>query len=427
MKTLFLLTGDFPPTNIVGALRPFRLAKRMIKSGWRVVVLTRPPRPHHNLDQTLLAELNGDCLVQYIRNEAPERQPLPAWRKRLSGSLRDLAEKMVQPDLDIVDVPLYQKAFGSLHTKYVADLMVTTSPSHSIHLAGFFLSKKYHCPWVADFRDPWDDGARTGITEIANPIERFMEKRVISRADAVISTTEMYTADLKRRHRLQDQEKFHTITNTYDDKKIIKQPRKAEDKFILCYTGIFYPSKNPYIFFEVLRSWLDGMTIEEKKHYADRLEIHLIGSGDGPTRKVVQDLQIEEYVTIFDRVPHTTAIEMTCRADIALISTGRGEKTRLGWLPSKFFEYLGCRIPILAIVRDGELARIIRETKSGYVITDQVETMIPQVLSSAMDSKFGSAVEGHETECSFAGVEKYEEENVMQKFVEIIKKVHRNA
>jgi len=419
LKTLAILTGDFPPTNIVGALRPFRLAKHLSRTGWRVLVLTNPPKDGLGLDESLLDELPLTCSIHYIRETVPFKRT-SRLLNRVRGASQDILQKIIKPDLDIFQVPLYIKLFNSLLESNAVDVVLTTSPSHSIHLAGLKLKKRYNLPWVVDFRDPWDDYLLSGNAVIKNPIERFFESKVVAEASKVISTTNMYTDLLRNRHSSLEVHKFATITNTVSSSKIFGKVKKETDKLVICYTGIFSPSKDPYDFFRALRKWFDRLRADEKKKYRDRLEVRLIGSGDAVTRREVEKLDLEDCVIFYDRMPHEKAIAMTRNADLALISTGVGEKTRPGWLPSKLFEYLGCRVPILALIREGEMAQILRETDSGHVVTEKMEIRVPEILRAHIDNKFGFSNNSKITEFSFKGVDRFAEEKVMDRFSGLI-------
>lgn len=54
--------------------------------------------------------------------------------------------------------------------------------------------------------------------------------------------------------------------------------------------------------------------------------------------------------------------------------------TAQGWLPSKLFEYIACNRPILANTVNGEAARLIRTTKSGYVVISDEYDEIAEIF-----------------------------------------------
>jgi glycosyltransferase involved in cell wall biosynthesis len=215
-------------------------------------------------------------------------------------------------------------------------------------------------------------------------------------------------------------DKFHVVTNTYDREKTSRKVGKNPEHFIICYTGIFYPDKDPYGFFRALKKWFDAMSPDEEARYRSKFQVHLIGAGDHITRQVIRSLGLEGNVVYFDRMPHEQAIEKTLAADMLLISSGTGERARPGWLPSKLFEYLGCRIPIFALIREGEMAAIIRNTNSGYVVTSEDHERIKEILKMEIDNKFNRAGASDVPGFTHVGIERFEEEAVMNNFVNII-------
>ncbi|GAB6910004.1 hypothetical protein DESC_140032 [Desulfosarcina cetonica] len=419
-KAIVILTGSFPPTNIVGALRPFRLTKELLQQGWRVIILTNPPSPGWALDTALLAELKGDYRIEYVRKTREIgfwSQGVPA---RIAGTGHDLLRLLLKPDPEILYAHMFCRAFQGVVRNERVNAVLTTSPPHSIQIAGLWIKRRYKIPWIVDYRDPWEYYPTTGHLRLNNPLERYFEEKIAQEADALVSATSTYSANLTKRHPKLPTNRFHTITNTFDSRLTFRPAAKEDDKFIICYTGIFYPEKDPYGFFRALRFWFDGMNPDEVKRYRSKLEIHLIGSRNRPTRETIESLKLEENVIFFDRMPHHQAIEKSLEADMLLISSGLGAQTRPGWLPSKLFEYLGCRVPIFALIREGEMAAIIRETNSGYVVTSEDHIRIAQILKNEMDRKLGCATVEEYKNFTFKGIERFEEKTVMSHFVSLI-------
>jgi glycosyltransferase involved in cell wall biosynthesis len=299
------------------------------------------------------------------------------------------------------------------------NVILTTSPSHSLHLAGFACKKLTKTPWIADFRDPWDHYPITGSIYLKNPLERKLKKIVIESADTVISTTDMYNLNLINEFPYLNSSKFIKITNSYDGNRVAATEPPPKDKFVISYTGIFYPNKDPFTFFRALRTWFDGMENNERKKYEKILTVQLIGSRNKIVEQVIEDLDLWSVVQFINRVPHQEALQMSISSDLLLICAGLGKQTRPGWLPSKLLEYLGCRVPILAICRKGEMAGIIRNTDSGYVVTKEDHVVIYNILQNAIDKKLSGILN---SDFKFKNVEQFEEENTMQQFVQIIEK-----
>lgn len=426
MKTILILCGTFPPTNIVGSLRPYRLTKELLRQNWRVIILTNSPRIGWELDESLLQELEGEYQVFSIGalcRQGVLGMGIPA---RVVGTVRDVFRRLLKPDLDVVSVPAFCKEFKKIVRDNNIDVFLTTSPPHSIHLVGMWIKKKYQLPWIVDYRDPWEHYPTTGHLRLNNPLERFWESRIAHSADALVSTTQTYTENLKQRHPDIPSDHFLTLTNTFDSQKTFRHIDKNPDKFIICYTGIFYPEKDPYGFFRALKFWFDRMDTMEQVKYKDKFEVHLIGSRDRPTRETIERLNLEDNVIFYERMPHDQAIGKTLGADMLLISSGMGGRTRPGWLPSKLFEYLGCRIPIIALTREGEMAEVVRKTNSGYVFTKEDHEEIVHVLKMEIDKKLYKDDQNNSNNFTFVDIDNFEEKNVMKKFVFHIDEIYHH-
>ena len=443
LKTLFLITHQFPPKNIVGALRPFRLAREIGGRRWRVVIITHLPSLRDSLDFSLLNELSPGTHIHYIDKANPliinhkdcydwifqnnfKRRFEKILHKhrilyRVWGAGLDILRKMVVPDVDLVSVPFYILKVHRLIKKAKNPVLFTTSPPHSIHLAGLILSQFNKIPWIADFRDPWDHYPTRQNFEIENPVEKFLEKKVVVAADAIISTTKTNTHILKQRHPELPREKFYTVTNCFEKNKCSVEGITDPNKFVISYTGIFYPEKDPFTFFRALRSWIDQLGPEKKTWVENVLEVKLIGSKTSVVEKVIEELNLKKVVTFIKRVPHQEAVRLTKGSDLVLISSGLGKKTRPGWLPSKLFEYLGCKVPILAIIPEGEMAQIIRKTNSGYVVTSEDHPKIHNILEAELQRKFSKkSFPFVEEKFSFEKIEAYEVKRVVGDMINII-------
>ncbi|MBU0993967.1 MAG: hypothetical protein KJ737_15845 [Proteobacteria bacterium] len=411
------------------------------------MIVTKLPANNNSLDFSLLKELSPETIIHYLHktgsvdindinkirefvfHKSDKDSDKNFFRvNRLIASIRGNSRILIDkylliPDMDVLHVPKLVKKVYDILNESEDNIIFTTSPTHSIHLAGYYLSKK-GLPWVADFRDPWDHYPQKGHIELTNPIERWMEKKVIQKADAVISTTRTNTENLIIKHTQVDKNKFFTVTNSYDKAKVDIVGDNDPKKFIISYTGIFYADKDPFTFFRALRSWWDVLDHEGKARYEQVLRIQLIGSRSPAVSKIVKALNLDHVVHFVDRVPHEEAIRLTRASDMVLICAGIGDKTRPGWLLSKLFEYLGCRIPILAICREGEMAQIIRDTNSGYVITSEDHKAIYTILKKEIDRKLSGE---ERKDFDFINVNQFEEENTMSQMIKIIEDVLDNT
>ena len=218
------------------------MVKHLCKNGWHVRVVANSPTAENDRDYQLLEELPAQNQIYFLPNETPFtvdeiirrkgfstrpnraggnlnflRNPIV---RRIFGNSREVASKILFPDIEVINVPfLYRKVRKVIH-EFSPDIVLTTSPPHSIHLVGLALKKNYGRKWIADFRDPWDYYPQTGHYDIDNRLERFWNDQVMRNADCIISSSRMYSSILKNKHQDIPRHKFVTITNSFDINKI---------------------------------------------------------------------------------------------------------------------------------------------------------------------------------------------------------------
>ncbi|MEO0344805.1 MAG: glycosyltransferase [Pseudomonadota bacterium] len=185
----------------------------------------------------------------------------------------------------------------------------------------------------------------------------------------------------------------------------------------VCYTGIFYPQKDPYTFFRAVAHWRDSASELRSREIREHFRIWLVGVEDRTTPAVVAQLGLDDVTTFFTRRPQSEARAMCLQSDYLLIASGLNDKSREGWLPSKVFEYLGCRKPIIAVSKQGQLADLIRGTDSGSVFHSSDLTPIIDLLDAALSEKLEHGT--LQSNLSFQGVERYSETRMVGQFLKL--------
>jgi glycosyltransferase involved in cell wall biosynthesis len=254
-------------------------------------------------------------------------------------------------------------------------LIFSTSPPHSTQVFGCLLSKIFKLPHIMDLRDPWTDIYRGYKSPFRMRFESALESFAVHSSAYVISSTESYSNLLRHRYPEVPKDRFLTITNSFEEEKFASIKEIPSDRFVIAYLGIFYPMRNPYCFFVALKQWLDEYPDKRKD-----VEFRIIGDSDPTTKNMVISLGLSDIVAVTGRVPHEEAIHLTNNSDLLLIATGTGAATPRGWIPSKLFEYLACRKPILANIPVGDASEIIRKTNSGYVVSNDDVNEIESIL-----------------------------------------------
>jgi glycosyltransferase involved in cell wall biosynthesis len=250
------------------------------------------------------------------------------------------------------------------------DCVFTTSPPHSTHLFGVFLKKNAGIPWIMDIRDAMYDDPnveRTIGVRIKSAIKYLYEKKFYSSADAIISVSDPIIDSIRRRHkRLNLESKTHTITNGFDreDFENIQLDNRSGKFLIITYTGSFMGKQTPEHFLEAI-----NLLIEKKAIDASDLLIRFIGYFDQRTHTIFQRFMPKIPMEIIDFQPYEKSLWYQVNSDLLLLIVSiEGREGGSQTMTGKFFEYIGAKRPIFAVVPDGPLKKTIKKGCFGIVV-----------------------------------------------------------
>jgi glycosyltransferase involved in cell wall biosynthesis len=186
-----------------------------------------------------------------------------------------------------------------------------------------------------------------------------------------------------------------TIYNGFDPEDLASLPR-VESPFTrrgalrLVYLGTLYQDVNvPVNLFHALARLRSARTGDQNapETYALPLEIVLVGMVDPRFVDMVEELDIADLVRFVPYMPHREALATLSMADAAvlLVDPHRHADRHV---PGKLYEYLGSRIPVVALAPTGsEAARIVTENRAGVVLPPDDVHRISLGLDELMRSK----------------------------------------
>jgi hypothetical protein len=250
-STVLLLSYHFYPSKEIGARRVTALAQYLARRAYRVVVVSAFDERLQIEDAELLPHITA------ISVPKPGRRLLGAavlLRNRLRGRRRsaDLAELPTNPASEAeqaipgIRARLKNFFFRALYFpdgarawtrrvaaaatvaggKYHSKLIIASGPPHGVLLAGVHAARRLGIPFLADLRDPWSDAHAQVHPEnrFELKLHRILEGRVMRRASAVTTTTEMVAALLRQRYP-QTASRIHVVRNGYDGEINPRQTR----------------------------------------------------------------------------------------------------------------------------------------------------------------------------------------------------------
>jgi len=362
-KRVLVLAYYFPPMGMGGVQRVTKLVKYLPQFGWTPEVITVKPVRYHADDPSLLSEIDSikvhrtgsfDPLriaARFHRAGSDRTQHIGRLRHRLNGWLI--------PDNKILWLPFALWRAFLLHRAQPFDAILTTSPPHSVHLAGRFLKRILKLPWLADFRDGWwfephekrtsDWQARTNERQLLGVLNHFDDAVTVS-----VPLAAQFESRCDRR--------VQVIPNGFDpDDFQLQSDTPDKSNFILTYCGTLTQTMHPRQGLEAISL---AMSMEPK--LADQLKLHWVGKTlDFDLEGALQRWGLQRYSRIHGYLTHRSAVSRIQSSDVLLflLPTGYGP----GVVTGKLYEYLASGKPIWGIAVPGDSSKLIERYHAGRV------------------------------------------------------------
>ena len=373
MKRVLIISYYFPPMGAGCVQRTLKFVRYLPDFGWEPIVLTVKDALYHARDESLLEEVKERTI---IRTESLDPQRLVRRWKRKTGVKpsrerrfafleilnRSFLPWFLVPDSKILWVPYALREARRWVDSQGIDVVFTTSPPQSVHLAGLGLKRRTGLPWVADFRDNWrtKQYERTP-TSIHKRMNDGMVGWVVRAADHIVTVSAPITEDLIRRSGRSEMH-FSTLPNGYDRADFAGIQPRSEDRFTMTYCGALDPVRNPDVFLRGVE-----LAIQDHPELKKKLRIRLVGSVYGiDLDGMIRQCDLDDVVQVVGYVSHRRCIEMMMDSDLLLLLVS--EKTGQDLVTGKIFEYLAAGKPILALVPGGEAEKLILKYARGSVV-----------------------------------------------------------
>ena len=401
MKKVLIITYHFPPDAAVGAIRPAKFAKYLPEFGWKPFVLTVKDKYYDQKDKSKLVDFDNKLLIiktSKLPNIRDIYLKLKMNLAKIKGNKKKFLEDMLSyqvisqsensakgfrstirrivfsllawlPDDKLGWVPLAVLKGLRIIKKENIDMILTTSPPHSVHLVGLFLKIMTDIKWSADFRDPWmiDFKKRQFVrTKLSDKIETYMEKKVVEKSDLIISTNERATNKFIAHYPDMDADKFITISNGFDEEDFYKLRNiNKYSIFTMTYVGTFYHGRTP----ELLLKAISELVSERKLNNRDFF-IQFIGGtryvNGELVDKMIQDFNLLKSVKVTGWMPYDEALKEMAKSHVLLLLAHKQPLQ----IPGKVFEYIGLKSNILAIMDDGATSDLLKNYGKAVIIRE---------------------------------------------------------
>lgn len=406
LKVLFI-SFEFNPVQTTGNFRASKFAKYLKHFGIEPIVLCGE-------EQSILQYYKGGKVNPILNKEMPE--DLLVYRvpfKRKYNPTFKYSQFLFYSD----PVSTYWKKNAkkkadeiiSLHKDIKA--IFVTLPPYSVNEVAYELSVKYRLPLIVDLRDAWSNqGQFPYFTRFHYLINRFYEKRLLSHACLVISVTKGLEEIYFKSNSLLDKSKFKVIYNSYDNHTLNPNdiyttcPVQENQKFIIAYIGAFYYEtafdvirklswwkrkglkkffyfaedeewiyRSPYFFFKALAGVFEKHPVLKEKIFFAH-----IGGMPNWAKKMAADFKLQNNIIDYGFVKSNDLQAITEDFGALLLTTEKISNGKSFCLPSKTFDYIKYRKPILSFVKEGDLKEFLINSDIGYIIDPDAPDIVPQ-------------------------------------------------
>jgi glycosyltransferase involved in cell wall biosynthesis len=366
-RRLLVLSFHAPPEMAVGGQRWAGLTRHLAERGWEIRVITASagaaaimhpdglavievPRRVTLGDRyrRLKRIMDGKNAVRSVAtrsvgaaNGRSDEQPRRGGAARRVRS--ELAALLSFPDHGRGWVLRAARATRQWIHDWAPDVVVSTGPPHSVHLAARLGLGRSGTPWVVDLRDPWatPEGLFAEIGWSA-AVARRIEASVIRRASAILTTTPELQEALQRR--------FPTtapawLPNGVDMRELPARAESSHPGLSICHVGTVYFNRDPT---PVLRAFAAFLTAHPAAASAGSM-LRFVGYVSDDFRRgleqSVDDLGIAPHVEVTGAVPRRRALEILAASRIALVlAQGQGIM-----VPAKLYEAVALGVRTMVI------------------------------------------------------------------------------
>ncbi len=199
-RNLAFLTYYFPPVGGAGVQRAVYISRYLAERGWRIHVITAEPFEYPATDDTLGDYVHPGVEISRVSvfDHGAARVSDGDGHSDLVSTFGDRVKDYLRlPDGKVYSMFSFTKRLRQLHAEQPFDLVLTTSPPPSIHLAGSYAKKQLGIEWVADYRDVWYPGGFDIYpTTLHVELSKKMKTHFVRTADATVAVSESHRDDL---------------------------------------------------------------------------------------------------------------------------------------------------------------------------------------------------------------------------------------
>ncbi len=248
------------------------------------------------------------------------------------------------------------------------DIILATGPPFEDFWAADFLTKKFGCKWVADYRDLWTKNEHA----LELPSEKYFrnqiqeEQQILNSAEAIVTVWPSLA---------------NSLSNAFPDKKVFVSTNgfaesllkydfnpSQKDKIILIYIGTIYPTEQDFsTFISAINTWITSNKITKSKFC-----IQFIGSSPSKVKSIFKGA-LSSFIDVIKWVDEAEML-LLIKESHALFMSGYASSNEI--ITSKIFDYIASSKPILFLGNpENAITKLLEETNQVFSAENETEVI----------------------------------------------------
>lgn len=370
----------FPPMGLSGVQRTLKFVKYLQDFGWNPIVLTCDPKQYYAFDESLNDDLRNAIVYRTkadgtgAKNKTKEIKYPSKLRQKVQ---RIISQTFLQPDSRIFWKKQALETAEEILKNHKIDAIYSTAPPFTDFLVAKEISEKHKIPFMIDYRDLWVDNA---YYFYATPFHRRysakLENEILTKARRVVVISRSMKESLLRRYKILKHGDVTVIPHGYDAEDMNQNASefKTRNKFVLAHSGMFQDDLTPKYFLKAL-----AQAIKKNPELQGKIECRFVGLMKKSHLNLIKRYKLENYVSTLGYLPHKEAIAHCLASDLLWIMIPNDIVT-----PSRLYEYIGTRKPILISAPDGSMKQMVMQSGAGFATAvsniNEIETKILELF-----------------------------------------------
>ena len=401
MKRILILAVYYPPSQAIGAKRPYKIAEFLSEANWDVTVLTvnpalTPPINLTELENEGIRTIRTRAFVPYvsIRNRFSRYQTQRVIKSTNTVSA-DTKNGIIFNKLISASRHVVGKFFTSLNKidmwggwQWPAlaemkkrgmrfDVVLSTAPPHSTAYLAMRLAAAHGGKLVLDYRDPWVEVMQSSSSSRKRKDRKILrqirfENECLAAADLVLTVSPAISAMLAKRV----DKKILTVPQGFSGE--IARVRFERDNMYVLYAGSLEYGRDISQILSAIRR------VDEL--YNERLRLVYCGPDSKTANHQAISVGATQYVDIKDQVKECEVNDYARRALCNIVIVSKGYEYSY---PGKVFDLIPAGRPIYVLSSlESEAGKLIDKYEMGYSFTDANISSMTQKLKEEISRDF---------------------------------------